>query len=290
MAEQSPAYGLFKVGDSPAGYSRAPSLGAWGLRLMAISYLTLLIVIPLVVIHVQGLRFGLDTFWQSISRPEAVSALTLSLTTSLAMAAINTVMGTLTAYVLVHYKFPGKALFNTLVDLPFAIPTVVIGVMLVLLYGPQTIVGKFLQQEFNIRILFDTPGIVIALLLVGYPFVIRTVQPLLLQLDSNQTDVAQTMGASSWTTFRRVIFPTIRPAVVTGALLSFARSLGEFGSIIVVAGNIPMRSQTATVYVYTQVEAGNMQAASSISIVLLLIAFIATIGIDLLNWRRHARN
>lgn len=290
MAEQSPAYGLFKVGDSPVGYSRAPSLGAWGLRLMAISYLTILIVIPLVVIHVQGLRFGLDTFWQSISRPEAVSALTLSLTTSLMMAAINTVMGTLTAYVLVHYKFPGKALFNTLVDLPFAIPTVVIGVMLVLLYGPQTIVGKFLQQEFNIRILFDTPGIVIALLLVGYPFVIRTVQPLLLQLDSNQTDVAQTMGASSWTTFRRVIFPTIRPAVVTGALLSFARSLGEFGSIIVVAGNIPMRSQTATVYVYTQVEAGNMQAASSISIVLLLIAFIATIGIDLLNWRRHARN
>lgn len=257
---------------------------------MAISYLTIFIVIPLLVVNVQGLRFGLDVFWQSISRPEAVSALTLSVTTSLVMTVVNTVMGTLTAYVLVRYKFPGKALFNTLVDLPFAIPTLVIGVMLVLLYGPQTIIGQFLQRELGIRVLFDTPGIVIALLLVGYPFVIRAVQPVLLQMDSNQTDVAQTIGASPWITFRRVIFPIIRPAMVTGALLSFARSLGEFGSIIVVAGNIPMRSQTGTVYVYTQVEAGNMQAASSISMVLLLIAFAATIGIDMLNWRRHARN
>ncbi|MBE2182866.1 MAG: sulfate ABC transporter permease subunit CysT [Anaerolineae bacterium] len=291
MAEQSQVYGSSNIGEQPpSSRPYVPGFGAWGLRLMAISYLTVFIVIPLLVVNVQGLRFGLDVFWQSISRPEAVSALTLSVTTSLVMTVINTVMGTLTAYVLVRYKFPGKTLFNTLVDLPFAIPTLVIGVMLVLLYGPQTIVGKFLQQELGVRILFDTPGIVIALLLVGYPFVIRAVQPVLLQMDSNQTDVAQTIGASPWTTFRRVIFPIIRPAMVTGALLSFARSLGEFGSIIVVAGNIPMRSQTGTVYVYTQVEAGNMQAASSVSMVLLLVAFAATIGIDMMNWRRHARN
>ncbi len=290
MTEQLQRYDVFTSGQNPISATRISGFGRWGLRLMAISYLTIFIVIPLLVVNVQGLRFGLDVFWQSISRPEAVSALTLSVTTSLVMTVVNTVMGTLTAYVLVRYKFPGKALFNTLVDLPFAIPTLVIGVMLVLLYGPQTIIGQFLQRELGIRVLFDTPGIVIALLLVGYPFVIRAVQPVLLQMDSNQTDVAQTIGASPWITFRRVIFPIIRPAMVTGALLSFARSLGEFGSIIVVAGNIPMRSQTGTVYVYTQVEAGNMQAASSISMVLLLIAFAATIGIDMLNWRRHARN
>jgi sulfate transport system permease protein len=205
------------------------------------------------------------------------------------MALINTVMGTLTAYVLVTYRFRGKHLFNALVDLPFAIPTLVIGVMMVILYGPQTFVGAFFEDQLGIKVLFSTPGIVLALLFVGYPFVIRTVQPVLLQLEPNQEEAAHTIGASAWRTFLHVIFPTLRPAIVTGALLSFARSLGEFGSIIIVSGNIPNRSQTATVYIYTQVEAGNMQAASSISAVLLLVAFAVTVGVDVLQWRRgHA--
>lgn len=262
--------------------------GLWGLRGAALVYLIAFIVVPLIVVNVQGVRFGLDTLWQSISRPEAVSAITLSVWTSALMAIINTVMGTLTAYVLVAYRFPGKSVFNTLIDLPFAIPTLVTGVMLVVLFGPQTFIGAFFSRELGIRILFATPAIVIALLFVGYPFVIRTVQPVLLQIDANQQDAAHTIGASSWSTFRRVIFPALRPAIVTGALLSFARSLGEFGSIIVVSGNIPMRSQTATVYLYTQVEAGNMQAASSVSAVLLLIAFAVTIAVDFFQWRRHA--
>lgn len=267
---------------------QVPAIGAWGLRLTALAYLGAFILVPVLVIQVQGLRFGLDEFWRSITRPEALSAVMLSLSTSIIMAIINTVIGTLTAYVLIRYRFPGKKLFNSLIDLPFAIPTLVIGVMLVLLYGPQTPVGRFFDRELDLQILFATPGIILALLLVGYPFVIRTVQPVLLQLDVSQTEAAQTIGASAWTTFWRVIFPAIRPAIVTGALLSFARSLGEFGSVIVVAGNIPLRSQTGTVYVYTQVEAGNLQAASSVSMVLLLIAFGVTIGIDLLKWRRHA--
>ena len=268
--------------------AQAPSFGAWGLRFIALTYLGAFILVPLIVIQVQGVRFGLDVFWQSITRPEATSAILLSLYTSAIMAALNTVIGTLTAYVLVRYRFPGKRLFNMLIDLPFAIPTLVIGVMLVLLYGPQTPIGRFFDTTLDIQILFAVPGIVLALLLVGYPFVIRAVQPVLLQMDFSQTEAAQTIGASAWTTFWRVIFPALRPAIVTGALLSFARSLGEFGSIIVVAGNIPMRSQMGTVYVYTQVEAGNLQAASSVSMVLLLIAFGVTVGIDLLKWRRHA--
>lgn len=278
--------------SAPAGSERAaarrsgrPSFGLLGLRAVALGYLIAFILVPLIVVQVQGLRFGLAEFWSSITRPEAISAVTLSVYTSAVMALINTVIGVLTAFVLVRYRFPGKGILNTLIDLPFAIPTLVTGVMLVLLYGPQTAIGSFINNQLGIRVLFAVPGIILALLVVGYPFVIRTVQPVLLQLDASQTEAAFTIGAGAWTTFRRVIFPAIRPAVITGAMLSFARSLGEFGSVIVVAGNIPFRSQTGTVYVYTQVEAGDLQAASSVSMVLLIIAFIVTLSVDWLMRR-----
>lgn len=274
--------------QSAARRSGKPNFGFLGLRAVALGYLIAFIVVPLIVVQVQGIRFGFDEFWSSITRPEAISAVTLSVYTSAIMALINTVIGTLTAFVLVRYRFPGKAILNTLIDLPFAIPTLVTGVMLVLLYGPQTPIGSFLNNQLGIRVLFAVPGIILALLVVGYPFVIRTVQPVLLQLDASQSDAAFTIGAGAWETFRRVIFPVIRPAVITGALLSFARSLGEFGSVIVVAGNIPFRSQVGTVYVYTQVEAGDLQAASSVSMVLLVIAFIVTLSVDWLM-RRDSR-
>ena len=266
-----------------------PSWGGRGLRLAALSYLALFILVPLVVVGVEGLRHGLDTFWSSVTRPVAFSAIWLTIWTSAVMMVINTLMGTLTAYVLVSYRFPGKRLFNTFIDLPFAIPSLVTGVMLVLLYGPQTAVGGFFEKQAGFRILFAPPGIVLALLFVSYPFVIRTVQPVLAHLEINQQEAAHTLGASSWTTFRRVILPAILPAVVTGALLSFARALGEFGAVVIVAGNIPMRSQTAAVYIFGQVESGEMQAASGVSVVLLFIAFAITFGVDvLLRRRRHA--
>ncbi|KAA0229519.1 ABC transporter permease subunit, partial [bacterium] len=158
------------------------------------------------------------------------------------------------------------------IDLPFAIPTLVTGVMLVLLYGPQTSAGMFIQEKTGEQILYAPPGILLALLFVGYPFVIRAVQPVLLEMDIHQEEAAYTLGAYSWGTFWRVILPTVRPAILTGALLSFARALGEFGAIIIVAGNLPMKSQTATVYIYAQVEGGNMAGASSVSLLLIFIA------------------
>jgi sulfate/thiosulfate transport system permease protein len=258
----------------------SPQIGLWGLRLSAVIYLTVLIVVPLFVISVEGLRGGLDVFWTSITRPAAVSAVWLSVWTAAVMAVLNTIMGTLTAYVLTFYRFPGKRLLDSMVDLPFAIPTLVTGVMLVLLYGPQTIIGSFFEDQFGIRVLFAPPGIILALLFIGYPFVIRSVQPVLMKLDVNQQEAAYTMGASQWTTFRRVVLPAILPAMVTGGLLSFARALGEFGSIVIVAGNIPMRSQTAAVYIFGQVEGGNMAAASSVSLVIMAIALITTLGVD----------
>jgi sulfate transport system permease protein len=267
------------------------SYGAWGLRIAALSYLGLFVLIPIIVIYVQGLRFGLDTFIETLGRPDTLSAIRLSVWSAALMTVINTIMGTLTAYVLVVYRFPGKKIFNTIIDVPFAVPTLVIGVMLVVAYGPQTIIGAFFAEQLGTRIVFDTPGIVLALLFVGYPFVIRTVEPVLLQIDANQEEAAHTIGASPWTTFFRVIFPVIRPAIITGALLSFARSLGEFGSIVIISGNIPMRTQTATVFIYTQIEEGNIQAASGASAVLLFVAFAVTIGVDIfLRRRRNAGN
>jgi sulfate transport system permease protein len=203
------------------------------------------------------------------------------------MTVINTIFGTLTAYVLVRYRFPGRSVFNVIIDLPFAIPTLVTGVMLVVLYGPQSVIGGFIEDVTGQRIIFETPGIILALLFVSYPFVIRSIQPVLVGLNVAQEEAAVTLGASSWETFRRVIFPAIRPAVISGALLSFARALGEFGSIIIVAGNIPMRSQTATTYIYAQVEAGDMPAASGVSLVLIGIALTATILVDVLTRKQR---
>lgn len=268
----------------------SPQFANWGLRLSALIYLTVLIVVPLFVIGVEGLRGGFEAFWTSISRPAAVSAIWLSVWTAAVMALINTVMGTLTAYVLAQYRFPGKRLLDALIDLPFAIPSLVTGVMLVLLYGPQTAVGGFFERELGFRVLFAPPGIVLSLLFLGYPFVIRAVQPVLAQLDVNQQEAAHILGASQWTTFYRIILPALLPSMITGGMLSFARALGEFGSIVIVAGNVPMRSQTAAVYIFGQVESGNMASASGVSLVMLAIALATTLGVDLLyRWRYQRR-
>lgn len=262
--------------------ARNPHLpfGKWGLRVSALTYLIVMIAIPIIVINIEGLRGGLDQFFADFTRPAALSALWLSIWTAAVMAVINIIMGTLTAYVLIHYRFPGKRLLDSMIDLPFAIPTLVTGIMLVLLYGPQTAVSGFLDRQLGIRILFAPPGIILALLFLGYPLVIRSVQPVLARLDTNQEEAAYTLGASGWLTFRRVVLPVIFPAMLTGGLLSFARALGEFGSIVIVSGNIPMRSQTAAVYIFGQVEAGNMGAASSVSVVLLLVSLVVTLGVD----------
>ncbi|MEO8392337.1 MAG: sulfate ABC transporter permease subunit CysT [Chloroflexota bacterium] len=263
-------------------------VGTWSLRFTVIIYLVVLIVVPVLVISVEGLRGGGDAFVKAISKPQALSAIWLSVWTAAIMAAINMLMGTLTAYVLTAYRFPGKRLLNAVIDLPFAIPTLVTGVMLVLLYGPQTVIGTLFESQFGTRLIYAPPGIVLALLFLGYPFVVRAVQPVLVGLDVHQQEAAHTLGASGWTTFRRVILPAITPAVITGGMLSFARALGEFGSIVIVAGNIPLRTQTAAVYIYGQVEGGNNTAASSVSLVVLAIALSTTLIAERLI-RRYGR-
>lgn len=259
----------------------------WSLRGLAFAYLALMLVIPLGVIFQDGLRAGVSGLWAAVSQPVAWAALLLTLRTAAIMVVINTIMGTLTAYVLVRYEFAGKSILNALVDLPLAIPTLVTGVMLVILYGPQQPLGGWLERALGWRIIFAPPGIVLALLFVTFPFVVRAVQPVLLSLDRAVEDAAATLGAGSWTIFRRVTLPPLLLPLTSGALLSFARAIGEFGAIIIVAGNIPLRSQTAAVYVWGEVESENRFGASAVSVALLAIAFTLIVVVDWLQSRRQ---
>lgn len=265
---------------------RAWNIQGWGLRFMALGYLFFLILIPLSAVIFDGFRSGPLVFFSSILRPAAWAALKLSVGTAAVMALVNGVTGTLTAYVLVRYQFFGKPLVNALVDLPFAIPSLITGVMLVILYGPNGVIGDFFLREWNWQIIFAPPGIIIALLFINYPIVVRSVQPVLEELDLSEEEAAMTLGASSWRTFWKVIFPGLRPAIFSGMLLSFARALGEFGAIVIVAGNLPMVSQTAAVYVWGEIESENRLGASAMSIVLLALSFSLVLIVD---WIQHRR-
>ena len=264
--------------------------GHWGVRSIALAYLAFLLVIPLLVIVRDGTREGLAELWRQITLPAAWHALQLTLWTSAVMTIINTIMGTLTAFVLVRYDFPGKRILNGIIDLPLAIPTLVTGVMLVILFGPQEAIGSWLKEQFDFSMIFAPPGIVLALLFLTFPFVVRSVQPVLLDLDLTQEHAAATLGAGGPTIFRRIILPPLTLPIVTGALLSFARAIGEFGSIVIVAGNIPLVSQTAAVYVFGEVESENRLGASAMSIVMVAIAFSLMMFADYLRRRSRANS
>ncbi len=264
--------------------------GHWSLRAVAITYLAVMLILPLAAVVHDGLRDGLSGVWADVARPAAWAAIKLTLWTAAVMTIINTVMGILMAYVLVRYQFPGRSLVNAVIDIPFAIPTLVTGVMLVILYGPQAVLGSLVKQQLGWDIIFAPPGIILALLFVSFPFVVRSLQPVLMGIELDQEEAAYTLGASPWHTFRRVLLPQILPAVISGALLSFARALGEFGSIIVVAGNFPLRSQTAAVYVLSQIESENQRGASAMSVILLAIAFCLVVIVDLAQRGQERRD
>jgi sulfate transport system permease protein len=256
-------------------------------RGLAFTYLAFLLVIPLATIVNDGLRGGLAGLWRAVNLPVARHALGLSLWTAALMAVINAVMGTLTAYVLVRHSFRGKAVLNAIVDLPLAIPTLVTGVMLVVLYGPQAPAGQWLETNLGWRVIFAPPGIVLALLFITFPFVVRAVQPVLATLDREQESAAATLGANSLVTFWRIVLPALALPVISGTLLSFARAIGEFGAIVIVAGNLPLRTQTAAVYVLGEVESENRLGASAMSTVMLAIAFGLVLLVDWLQHRRR---
>lgn len=253
-------------------------------------YIGLLVVLPIIAISVKAFGGGPVAFWENVVTPGAIYSLKLTFTTALLMVIVNTVTGTATAWVLVRYDFPGKNLMNSLIDLPFAIPTVVTGIMLVALYGPASWIGSAFAKR-GIEVIFEKPGIILALLYVTFPFVVRTVQPVLAEMDQDMEEAAKTLGASSFSIFFRVVLPTLLPAILTGAALSFSRAIGEFGSIAIVSGNIPFKTQLASVYIYGELESYHPAGALGVSVVLLFCSFLILIFLNRLQtWsRKHER-
>lgn len=260
-----------KTGSLLRGQERRWS--EWFLRIPGVLYLVVMVLVPLGVIIQDGFREGSTELLHQITLPIARHAILLTLWTSGLMTLVNAVMGLITAYVLVRYDFPGKRLLNAIIDLPLAIPTLVTGVMLVMLYGPQQALGSFLSEKLGIEIIFAAPGIVIALLFISFPFVVRNIQPVLQNLDRSPERAAATLGASSWQIFWKVVFPALVLPMLNGSLLSFSRAVGEFGAVVIVAGNIPLKTQTAAVYTLGAVESQNRLGASAISFLLVGIAF-----------------
>lgn len=260
------------------------------LRSASLGYIGLLIILPITVMIVRSLQGGLSALWADITLPQALFSLRLTIVTAFIMVLINIVTGTATAWVLVRYSFPGKQVMDALIDLPFAMPTIVAGIMLVALYGPRSVIGSFLKG-YNIEVMFNTPGIILALLFVTFPFVVRAVQPVLIELDQDMEEAAKTLGASSATIFFRIVLPSLMPSILTGAALSFSRALGEFGSIIMVAGNIPFRTQVASVYIYGEIESYNPQGALGLSVVLLFFSFAILLLLNFIQyWNRRHEN
>lgn len=253
-----------------------------GLRSVATAYLLLMVALPAITLARESLRSGGAAFLKAATHPVALAALWLSLKTALVLALLNAVMGTLIAYVLVRYPFPGRRALDLLIDLPVAIPTLVTGMMLVTLLGPHAPLGRAFAIA-GVRVVYAAPAIVLALLFVTLPLVVRSVQPVLLELDTAEEEAAFTLGASEWTTFRRITLPALLPAIVSGALQSFARALGEFGSVVVVAGNLPRRTLTAAVYVFGEVESGDLRSASVMSLLLVALSFLVVLAVDALS-------
>jgi len=257
------------------GSALNPERGGRMVRAAVLAYIGLLVLLPLAALVQHGLAGGLTALWQAIAAPSARNALWLTLWSAAIMALINALMGTATAWALVRYRFPGRSFLSTLVDLPFAIPTLVTGVMLVILYGPHGLMSGWLEAA-GIKIAFAAPGILLALLFVTLPFVVRAVEPVLLEQDPAEEEAAGTLGAGPFVIFLRVLLPPLLPAILSGTVRSFARALGEFGSIVVVSGNIPYKTLTAPIFIFGEIEAGSPQTAAAVSLVLLVLAVVLT--------------
>ena len=228
-------------------------------------YLTLIVVLPIAALVWESTKDGSAGFWEVVSSPQATAALKLSLGAALLVALVNAVLGTVTAWVLVRDEFRGKSLVNAVIDLPFALPTIVAGLTLLALYGPQSPIG--------VDVAFTRTAIVLALLFVTLPFVVRTVQPVLIELDTEMEEAARSLGASERTVFRRVVLPNILPGILSGVALAFARAVGEIGALVIISGNLPSRTEAASVDVRGRIERGDRAGAAAVAVVLLAVSF-----------------
>jgi sulfate transport system permease protein len=260
--------------------ARRSALPGFGLSTgYTVLYLGLLVLIPLSTVVVKTLTTGWPAFWATVSAPRALASYRLTFGASFLAALINGVAGFLVAWVLVRYRFPGRRFIDSLIDLPFALPTAVAGITLATLLGPRGWIGAALAS-IGITAAFSPFGIVVALTFVGLPFVVRTVQPVLEELAVEFEEAAATLGASAWQTFRRVIFPHVLPAALTGLALAFARSVGEYGSVIFIAGNMPMKTEITPLLIVTKLEQFDYAGANALAFVMLAVSFALLLGIN----------
>ncbi|MCZ4556719.1 MULTISPECIES: sulfate ABC transporter permease subunit CysT [Rhodococcus] len=248
---------------------------------VAMLWLSVIVLLPLAALTVTSFEDGLSGFWEAVTSPVALASLRVTVTVSAVVALINVVMGTLIAWVLVRDEFPGKRFVNALIDLPFALPTIVASIVLLALYGPNSPIGVQLNAT--------QPGLVVALAFVTLPFVVRSVQPVLIETDREVEQAAASLGASNWTIFRKVVLPILSPAIISGAGLAFARAIGEYGSVVLIGGNIPRETQVTSQYIQQQIEIDRPVNAAAVSVALLAIAFVTLLVLRVLSSRSQRR-
>jgi sulfate transport system permease protein len=252
-------------------------------------YLSLIVLIPLSAAFVRTATLSWPEFWNIVTTPRVMASYRLTFGASFAAALVNAIFGLLVAWVLVRYRFPGKKLVDALVDLPFALPTAVAGIALTALYAGNGWIGQYFEP-LGIKIAFTPIGVFVALTFIGLPFVVRTVQPVLEDIESELEEAAATLGANRLQTFSRVIFPTLFPALATGFALAFARAIGEYGSVIFIAGNMPMISEITPLLIITKLEQYDYAGATALAVVMLVISFVMLLIINLLQWWSRRRS
>ena len=265
------------AGGRSAGRRAGPVIGG----ALATAYLSLVVLIPLAAVVAESTTGGRSAFWRAVSGEQAVAAMRFTVLVSLVVVAINIVTGTLIAWVLVRDEFPGKRFVNALIDLPFALPTIVAGLVLLALYGPKG------PAPFDIG--FTRIAVALALLFVTLPFVVRSVQPVLMELDREMEEAATSLGARPRTVFARIVLPNLVPAIAAGAGLAFARALGEFGSVVLISGNIPFKTEVASVFLFGQIESDNTAGAAAVSVVLLVLSFLLLLFVSWVSTRGQRR-
>ena len=264
-------------------------LPGFGLTLgFSLTYLGLIILIPLAALVIKAAGAGAEV-WQMLASPRVLAAFRVSFGTALAAAAVNALFGLIVAWVMIRYTFPGKRLVNSLIDLPFALPTAVAGIALTAIYAGNGWLGRFLES-LGVKVAFTPLGIVVALIFIGLPFVVRTVEPVLQDLDAEVEEAAATLGARRWQAFCRVILPAILPALLTGFALAFARGLGEYGSVIFIAGNMPMVSEIVPLLIVIKLEQYDYVGAAVVGTAMLAASFLLLLAINLLQRWARARS
>jgi len=255
----------------------------WALT-FTLAYLGLFVLLPLSTVVAQGAGLGWSGWWKAVSTPRVLASIQLSLGAAIAAGIASVALGVLVAWVLARYRFPGRRIANAVVDLPFALPTAVAGISLTALYGPNGWIGSLLAP-LGLPIAFTRAGIVIALIFLGLPFVVRAVQPVLEDLERDVEEAAASLGATRWQVFQKVLLPALRPAIITGFTLAFARGVGEYGSIVFISGNMPLRTEIAPLVIMTKLEQFDYAGASAVAVALLVVSLVLLIVINLRSTR-----